>query len=775
MAQKKEIDWKDAFDVVDNFSHIIVDNGTQKGKKITKDQVKAILAIEGAQLESLQGGTTVEPTLLVAPGTLEYRWSKASPGEYKFGSEPNMVATTGSEWIIEWIGGVPSLKDMGELPIAPPTPVNGVVAIGNKNAVPGEEVYNKTALKSHGKNYVDYTALKDEFYVNDETGELSPNSSYKATEKFIEIKPSTAYMLDKVVRLAYYSAPNVESFISGIFQEINTPTEKTSPAGAKYIRLSGSSSFSEMYLGLASEYTGFVPYEKVLEPDVKAQAITNELKDEILGGTAKLVKSTGKNRINPQTFTPEHFVNAITGVLDFNKNYKASDFIYVGDLVDYTISPLIRHIAKYSEANEASFISGVENPSSNTVIRDGENYVRLSFLNTDYWLQLESGNVVTSFEPYRDAVLLENKDNIQIELPTGIKKENELLVPAVGTVYVLPSLPYFLYFKNAFISDYGFEDIKIFDAHCNSGRFMSKKFKLMLNSGDIDELFLRGYQYGNQLVNKRILIRTANITSGDGITRKVLFLGDSTIYHAVIVDHFKEYFDANGMKVEMLGVRQTPSGTKHEGRSGAKIKEYFQEPTAAGISNPFLNPGSSRFDFTYYLGATGQTMGANDWFMFQLGINDLYPIADSRNITQARNLVKEMIEQLNYIIDSVKTVNADIRIGISMTIPPAAEQDATAILLSSGGIQNKSAYEKMGLKTWWSELLREFESRVSEKIYLVPSNLFLDTENNFQTSDLPIDNYNTNLVKTQIDDVHPSTAGYKQMSDLYIGIVKYFG
>ncbi|MGV6945051.1 hypothetical protein [Sphingobacterium kyonggiense] len=152
MAQKKEIDWKDAFDVVDDFSHIIVDNGTQKGKKITKDLVKAILATEGSELTSLQGGTTSSPTILNAPPTNEFRWAEASPGEYKFGSEPNMVATTGKRWRIEWIGGVPSLKDMGELPKGTDgkTILTGLTSPNNSDGVIGDLFFDKKAMVIYG-------------------------------------------------------------------------------------------------------------------------------------------------------------------------------------------------------------------------------------------------------------------------------------------------------------------------------------------------------------------------------------------------------------------------------------------------------------------------------------------------------------------------------------------------------------------------------------------------------------------------------------------------
>src|SRR5690606_4477604 len=96
-------------------------------------------------------------------------------------------------------------------------------------------------------------------------------------------------------------------------------------------------------------------------------------------------------------------------------------------------------------------------------------------------------------------------------------------------------------------------------------------------------------------------------------------------------DHFKTYFDTDVMSVSLLGTRTTPSGNKHEGRSGWTIDDYYSKAEKGGIPNPFFNPSTSKFDFAYYLAQTSQAMSANGWFMLQLAINDLYPIASSKD------------------------------------------------------------------------------------------------------------------------------------------------
>src|SRR5690606_5392198 len=110
--------WKDAFAEVNDFTHIIVDNGTSKGKKISKDTAKGIFAIQGSEMEPLVGGTTSGTALVVPNGPAgEQRTAEVSTGKwYDFGSGP-VQASADRRWKSYWSGTAWSLKDMGELPI----------------------------------------------------------------------------------------------------------------------------------------------------------------------------------------------------------------------------------------------------------------------------------------------------------------------------------------------------------------------------------------------------------------------------------------------------------------------------------------------------------------------------------------------------------------------------------------------------------------------------------------------------------------------------------
>lgn len=120
-----------------DFENIVVDDGTPIGKRMTKASLKALLTIEGTELEPLVGGDSSATALVVANGPAgEQRTAEVSSGKwYDFGSGP-VEASAGRRWKSYWSGTAWSLKDMGELPM--PTvadnlnSVTGTTALSDK-------------------------------------------------------------------------------------------------------------------------------------------------------------------------------------------------------------------------------------------------------------------------------------------------------------------------------------------------------------------------------------------------------------------------------------------------------------------------------------------------------------------------------------------------------------------------------------------------------------------------------------------------------------------
>ncbi|WP_099369590.1 hypothetical protein [Sphingobacterium sp. 1.A.5] len=100
-----------------DFENIVVDDGTPIGKRMTKASLKALLTIEGTEIEPLVGGDSSATALVVANGPSgEQRTAEVASGKwYDFGSGP-VLADADRRWKAYWNGSSWSLKDMGALP-----------------------------------------------------------------------------------------------------------------------------------------------------------------------------------------------------------------------------------------------------------------------------------------------------------------------------------------------------------------------------------------------------------------------------------------------------------------------------------------------------------------------------------------------------------------------------------------------------------------------------------------------------------------------------------
>ena len=486
----------------------------------------------------------------------------------------------------------------------------------------------------------------------------------------------------------------------------------------------------------------------------------------------------GKNRFNKNTVTTGFYVNAFTGALNANSNYVASDWIFVGDLQGQNImfSPLLIHVAFYTEKNDASFISGREYGGDTIQVPQNANWMRHSVYSYGDYLanyQVESGSVATAYEAFQtptNAILIPNL--VLPQTPTIEKLFPKILLPSI--YWLAQGIEYNFYFSSFFVAPFA-EDLNNYYKSVFSyrGKFLEKKLNVTAN--DDFTMTYKIEDSEDRFAKKTINVLTAPTANGTGVNRKVLVIGDSTINSGTIVKRISDYFATDVMDVTLLGTRQT-LGVNHEGRSGWTLQNYIESASISGVANPFYNNGT--FDFANYLSTTSQTMTNGDWVFIQLGINDLYGIAlqdGSQTPTAIETRLNEVKARLQLVINSIKAYNSNIRVGIIQTFPPAISQDATGNLLNSS-FYSLEQYYKKGIAEWWDILLAEYdtEAKRTAEIYLIGANAVIDRENDFATAMQNVDQYDTTQIEVQMDDVHPYD-GYNQVGDIYIGAIKYFG
>lgn len=109
--------------------------------------------------------------------------------------------------------------------------------------------------------------------------------------------------------------------------------------------------------------------------------------------------------------------------------------------------------------------------------------------------------------------------------------------------------------------------------------------------------------------------------------------------------------------------------------------------------------------------------------------------------------------------------DANIIIGLAITIPPAYDQDIFGT--TYGCTQTRWRYKRNNY-LWTKALIDEYDGQGASNIYLVPINTNLDTRYNMGLEDIAVNARNSQTVKTTATNgLHPDDSGYWQIADAY--------
>lgn len=233
---------------------------------------------------------------------------------------------------------------------------------------------------------------------------------------------------------------------------------------------------------------------------------------------------------------------------------------------------------------------------------------------------------------------------------------------------------------------------------------------------------------------------------GKGVTKKVMFLGDSLINQNYFTQAVLEKFKEDDMKIELVGTRGTEEN-KHEGRGGWSAYDYCYEPVRYGVQNPFLNNG--RFDFRYFM--EKNQFENLDTVFISLGVNDLNQVG--------HNSHEEILKNFQTIVTSIRTYNPDIEIFFGMP----------TMLFSN----DKTFMAKNTRMEFLKSLIKQFGNKEKEGIYLVPMYINIDPFMSFKFVEQIMTDDNPTQAMTVTDTTHPRPKGYEQMADITYSYLKY--
>lgn len=370
----------------------------------------------------------------------------------------------------------------------------------------------------------------------------------------------------------------------------------------------------------------------------------------------------------------------------------------------------------------------------------------------EFWYRL----ALRSNQPSTVTLADELLENLTFSGVSGV--EAEVLLPS--TIRLVQGQEFNIYPRNVFKTNTRFEDLDA-DFTGTYGTQHSRCWRHTPGGATSSSLTVGAWHRNKVLDQKVCTLTTVATSSGTGVTRKALFIGDSLTAPGLYTERLYSLFGSDAMNLTLIGTINTPgtsAGNLHEGVSGWKFEDHYTR-----VESNFVFSGA--FNFAQYLSTNGFTMTSNDWVCFQLGINDVFNLTND-NLEAG---VEAILVTAAAMITNIQATVSGVRIGIGMTTPGATEQNAFGDDYGIG--RTRWEYERNRCYLV-SEMIKRWGNSEASKIYLVPTHANLDTDYNFPTGTLARNAHNATTDTIQTNGVHPSGSGYNQIGDTWFHLFK---
>lgn len=344
-----------------------------------------------------------------------------------------------------------------------------------------------------------------------------------------------------------------------------------------------------------------------------------------------------------------------------------------------------------------------------------------------------------------------------------------LLPPAI---YATPGVESNVYFDNIVLTLN--PNLYFFDVDCEKGRNEAKRWTYVPKPGDAGEYpwKVKVLNSDNEVVaegeTKIIVTDTTDLNKDETVS--LLMVGDSLTNGTVYVRRVNELFQSDETpSVKFVGShagRGRPrgkDGVVHEGYSGwtwgAFCERWKEKVDGYRSRSPFLTmkDGEKKLDVQAYFDRINQG-AAPDYVTFMLGTNDVFG-CDDATIDDA---IKKTFANMDTLLDALAKAAPKAKIGVALTPPPSASQDAF-------GNNYKCGQTRWQFKRNQHKLVAAMLDKFSddENISVVPVFVNLDTDNGFPTKEAAIVHGSKEKIQRPSNGVHPSSLGYRQIGDSF--------
>lgn len=477
------------------------------------------------------------------------------------------------------------------------------------------------------------------------------------------------------------------------------------------------------------------------------------------------------NLVDPAKDTDGAYINQTNGNVGYLAGERVTDFIPVEGNTPYCFTNFNNTTNFYCRyvfyKEDKTYISGdfvkIDTELGDTVTSPATaRWMRFSAVNTNFPVMIAKGNTKPVYEPY-------GNDYIYPQYIVTVEAD-DIIANVPKKMFALVGLETNIYFENLVEN---WQDYQ-WNIDCDVGIQLERGYRITPIAADVGSHTMDIYIKASEKVTKKVTttLVVASASAGSGDTVKLIVLGDSTTDAGTPIKKLHADFVDDVMTVQTLGTRGTAPNNM-EGRSGWTLADYFTKASITytdgrgTIYNPFYNPTSQTFDASYYF--TNSGVDEPDWFFINMGINDMFNYTSDGALESG---IETAIERVDAMISSLQDAVIGIKVGICLTIPPNDSQDAFGKAYKCK--QSRDRYKRNNT-IWVNELIKEYDGREAEGIYLVPINVALDTVYNMGLETIPVNARNTDITyQSPVGNgcVHPATSGYWQIADVYAAFLK---
>lgn len=282
---------------------------------------------------------------------------------------------------------------------------------------------------------------------------------------------------------------------------------------------------------------------------------------------------------------------------------------------------------------------------------------------------------------------------------------------------------------------------------CDIGFGEGRKFTFVPSTIGDHSLKLDIYDDNNILVwTKTSILKVVNAKTSGSIT--ILPIGDSMTYGGATWQDEVSNKLSNGAITYVGSLEHNYRGTNynHEGYNGATASNFLNSKMLRGLTNPFYNPDTSKFDWNYY---KNNTRISPDVVQIELGTNDI----NGGTIEQAVSNIAEMV-------DLIRKDDANIPIFICNAIY-RSNQNGIAHQLSTQGYSMGNGVYKYGEDIKIQSLMVSLVEKFTDykNVYFIPLALCHDSENNFGKQKISLNSRSKETIIIPADSIHPNKTG----------------